>query len=116
MFSFFPRRPKSEPTPASETEGFSPPLRVVAFIATRRGDPERGPAVRMRSADAAFRLVQDGELVRVETPRRQEIATLHTDDSLPPGDVVLRDVAGASPSDIVRVRKIDLATPQRHGG
>jgi anaerobic selenocysteine-containing dehydrogenase len=116
MFSFFPRRPKSELPPVADPDGFSPPLRVMAFIATRHGDPDRGPAVRMSSVDAAFRMLQDGELVRIETPRRQEIATLHTDDSLPTGEVVLRDVAGVSPSEIVRVRKIDFDTPQRHGG
>jgi hypothetical protein len=116
MFSFFLRRPKSDLPPVADPDGFSPPLRVMAYIATRRGDAERGPAVRMRSGEAAFRLVQDGELVRVETPRRHEIALLQTDDSLPVGEVVLRDVAGVSPSEIVRVRKIDLDTPQRHGG
>lgn len=90
--------------------GFAPPLQVVGFIATRKGDPERGPMVRMRPDDALIRLVTDGELVRVVSDRRQELAVLETDESLPRGGVVLRDVAGASISDIVRVIKLDTDT------
>jgi hypothetical protein len=41
-------------------------------------------------------------------PRRGELATVRIDESLRAGDVVLRDVAGASPSEIVRVVKPDL--------
>ncbi|MEO7520201.1 MAG: hypothetical protein ABIW79_00155 [Gemmatimonas sp.] len=87
--------------------GFSPPLQVVGFIATRKGDTDRGPMVRMRPDDALIRLVTDGELVRVVSDRRQELAVLETDDSLPKGGVVLRDVAGASLSEIIRVIKLD---------
>ena len=87
--------------------GFAPPLQVVGFIATRKGDTERGPMVRMRPDDALIRLVTDGELVRVVSERRQELAVLETDDSLPKGGVVLRDVAGASLSEIIRVIKLD---------
>jgi anaerobic selenocysteine-containing dehydrogenase len=94
--------------------GFSPPLRVLKFISTRRGDAERGPEVRMRGDEAAIRVLLDGELVRVETPRRQEIATLRVDDDVPRGEVVVRDIAGVSPSEIVRVRKIDLDSPPKH--
>ena len=60
--------------------------------------------------------MQDGELVRIETPRRAELATLRIDDSVPPGEVVIRDVAGVSPSEIVRVRKLDFDTPERRHG
>jgi anaerobic selenocysteine-containing dehydrogenase len=94
--------------------GFSPPLRVMDFISTRRGDADRGPEVRMRADEAAIRVLVDGELVRVETPRRQEIATLRVDNDIPRGEVVVRDIAGVSPSEIVRVRKIDLDSPPRH--
>ncbi len=94
--------------------GFSPPLRVLKFINTRRGDADRGPEIRMRGDEAAIRVLLDGELVRVETPRRQEIATLRVDDDIPRGEVVVRDIAGVSPSEIVRVRKIDLDSPPRH--
>ena len=94
--------------------GFSPPLQVVGFIATRAGDPERGPMVRMRPDDALVRLVTDGELVRVVSERRQELAVLETDESLPRGGVVLRDVAGAVVSEIIRVVRVD-AEPGRPG-
>lgn len=92
---------------------YSPPLQVVGFIATRRGDPDRGPQVRMRADEAAIRLLQDGELVRVVGPRRQETATLRIDDALPRGAVVIRDVAGVAPSEVVRVRKVDTDLPRR---
>lgn len=92
---------------------YSPPLQVIDFVATRRGDAERGPQVRMRAAEAALRLLQDGELVRVMGPRRQEVATLRVDDSLPRGAVVIRDVAGVAPSEVVRVRKVEMDLPRR---
>lgn len=92
---------------------YSPPLQVVGFVATRRGDPERGPEVRMRADEAALRLLQDGELVRIVGPRRQEVATLRVDDALPRGSVVIRDVAGVAPSEVVRVRKIETDLPRR---
>ena len=87
--------------------GFSPPLQVVGFISTRASDTERGPMIRMRPEDALIRLVTDGELVRVVSDRRSELAVLVIDDTLPRGGVVLRDVAGAAPSEIVRVIKSD---------
>ena len=96
-----------------QPEGYNPPLRVVRLIATRMTDTERGPMVWMRSDDAAHRLLVDGELVWVYGPRRHELATLRVDDSLPRGDVVLRDIAGASPSEEVRVVKPDLDTRRR---
>lgn len=87
--------------------GFSPALQVIGFIATRPGDAERGPMIRMRPEDALIRLVTDGELVRVVSDRRSELAVLVVDDTLPRGGVILRDVAGAAPSEIVRVLKPD---------
>lgn len=86
---------------------FSPALQVIGFIATRPGDADRGPMIRMRPEDALIRLVTDGELVRVVSDRRSELAVLVVDDTLPRGGVILRDVAGASPSEIVRVLKPD---------
>lgn len=85
-------------------------LRVARYIATRRGDPERGPKVWMRASDALIRLVENGELVWVFGPRRHELAELEIDDSIPEGDVVVRDVAGLSISEYVRVAKPDLDT------
>ena len=93
--------------------GFAPPLQVVGYFGTRKGDPDRGPLVLMRADDALVRLVSEGELVRVVTDRRSEIAELRIDDSLPRGGVVLRDVAGASPSEVIRIARLDTDTRPR---
>jgi anaerobic selenocysteine-containing dehydrogenase len=84
------------------------PLRVERFIATRPGDAERGPMVTLHPLDAADRLLNEGELAWVYGPRRHELAEVRLDEGLKRGDVVLRDIAGASPSEIVRVIKPDL--------
>jgi anaerobic selenocysteine-containing dehydrogenase len=89
------------------------PLRVTGLIATRKGDEERGPAVYMHPADAARRLLNEGELAWVYGPRRHELATVVLDENVRSGDVVLRDVLGASPSEVVRVIKPDLDTRGR---
>lgn len=88
--------------------GFSPALQVVGFIATKPGDAERGPAVWIRPDDALIRLLTEGELARVMSDRRSELAEVHLDPSLPRGGIVLRDVAGAMPSEVVRLVKPDL--------
>lgn len=69
----------------------------------------------MRQEDASERVLTDGELVWVYGPRRHELATLQIDNALARGDVVLRDIVGASPSEIVKVVKIDTDTPPRRG-
>jgi anaerobic selenocysteine-containing dehydrogenase len=69
----------------------------------------------MHPDDARRRLMMDGELVWVHGPRRHELATLTYDDEMPRGDVVLRDIAGASPSEIVTVVKVDTDSPPRRG-
>jgi anaerobic selenocysteine-containing dehydrogenase len=84
------------------------PLRVLRLDATRKGDAERGPMVTLNPADARKRLLNDGELAWVYGPRRAELATVRIDESLRAGEVVLRDVGGAAPSEIVRVVKPDL--------
>jgi anaerobic selenocysteine-containing dehydrogenase len=89
------------------------PLRVSGLIATRSGDAERGPAVFMHVTDARNRLLNDGELAWVYGPRRHELATVHIDDEVPVGDVVLRDTVAGSPSEVVRVIKPDLDTRGR---
>ena len=91
------------------------PLRVNAFIATRTGDIERGPMVMMHPDNARERLLVDGELAWVYGPRRHELATVRIDAEVPFGDVVLRDVVGVAPSEIVRVIKPDLDTRGRRG-
>lgn len=83
-------------------------LRVSSFIATKRGDEERGPLVKLNERESRIRLLTDGELVWVYGPRRGELATLQIDDTVRDGDVVVRDLLGIAPSEIVRVVKPDL--------
>jgi len=92
------------------------PLQVVAFIGTRPGDPERGPLIRMNAQEAGRRMLIDGELVRITGPRRTELATLEVDDKVPRGSAVLRDVAGASASELIRVFKPDLDSERSRSG
>jgi anaerobic selenocysteine-containing dehydrogenase len=89
------------------------PLRVASLIATRSGDLERGPMVIMNPADASARLLNDGELAWVYGPRRHELAPVRIDPDLRHGEVILRDIIGASPSEIVRVVKPELDTRGR---
>ncbi len=90
-------------------------LRVASFVGTRASDPERGPQVRLNSDEARTRLLVDGELAWVQGPRRQELATVVVDDAVARGDCGLRDVAGASVSELVRVTKPDLDSHTRRG-
>jgi anaerobic selenocysteine-containing dehydrogenase len=78
-------------------------------------DSDRGPQVRLSPEEAKARLLVDGELAWVYGPRRQELATVVVDESVKRGDVVLRDIAGASPSELVRVVKPDLDSHTRRG-
>ncbi|MBI3791458.1 MAG: hypothetical protein HY275_11350 [Gemmatimonadetes bacterium] len=84
------------------------PLQVVGYVATRKDDAERGPKVWMRGDDAAARMLQDGELVWIYGPRRQQLAPLAIDDALPRGGVVVRDVVGVAVTELVRIRKPDF--------
>jgi anaerobic selenocysteine-containing dehydrogenase len=88
---------------------------VTAFIGTRVSDADRGPQVRLSPDDARARLLADGELAWVHGPRRQELATVAVDEQVKRGDVVLRDVAGVSASEVVRVVKPDLDSHTRRG-
>lgn len=85
----------------------NPPLQVVGFTASHRGDADRGPQVRMRAEEAQIRLLNEGELAWVYGPRRHELATIVIDDAVPRGGVVLRDIAGVTVSEIVRIQKPD---------
>ena len=89
-------------------EGYQPPLRLAGFIATKKGDPDRGPVVRLHPSEAKIRLIENGELVWVYGPRRHELAVLEVDDSVPRGSAVARDIPGVAPSEIVRVVKHDF--------
>ena len=87
--------------------GINPPLQVVGFVSTRRGDTERGPHIRVRPDDAQMRGIMDGDLVWIYGPRRHDLAKVTIDDSLSRGGVVVRDVAGLALSEIVRIVRID---------
>ena len=96
-------------------DGINKPLWVAELVATRLADPERGPMVTMNPADAKSRLLTEGELAWVYGPRRHELATVRIDPDIRAGNVVLRDISGASPSEVVRVVKPDLDTRGRRG-
>jgi anaerobic selenocysteine-containing dehydrogenase len=90
---------------------FNPPLQVVGFIGTRLSDTERGPLVLLNADEARQRFVTDGELVWVYGPRRHDLAPVSIDDSIPRGGVVVRDIAGLAPTEIVRLVKVDTDRP-----
>jgi anaerobic selenocysteine-containing dehydrogenase len=97
---------------------YNPPLQVVGFIGTRVSDAERGPLVMLNAEEAAKRLINDGELVWVYGPRRHDLTPVLIDETIPRGGVVVRDIAGLAPTEIVRLIKVDtdrpvLATPPR---
>jgi len=93
---------------------YNPPLQVVGFIATRSGDDDRGPQIRLNSDEARFRLILDGELVWIYGPRRHDLAPVVIDDAVPKGGVVVRDIAGVTVTEIVRLVKPNLdARPDR---
>lgn len=92
----------------------NPPLQIVGFVATTRGDDERGPAVRLNTNEAAQRLINDGELVWVYGPRRHELAVASIDDAVPKGGIVVRDIAGVAVSEIVRLVRTDTDRPIIH--
>ncbi len=94
---------------------YNPPLQVVGFHGTRRGDPDRGPQIRLRSDDAALRMLTDGEMAWVQGPRRQELATVVIDDMVPRGGVVVRDISGLAVSEIVRITRPDFDTGDTRG-
>ena len=91
----------------------NPPLHVVGFVATRKGDPDRGPQVLMSSGEARLRILSDRELAWVQGPRRTELATIIIDESVPRGGAVLRDITGVSVSEVIRIQKPDYDTMDR---
>jgi hypothetical protein len=97
---------------------FEPELRVIEYVSTKKGDAERGPMMRMRSSEARIRLLQAGELAWIQGPRRQELAVVVIDESIPAGSIALRDIAGVTVTEKVRVSKPDTDTPvgKRHFG
>lgn len=97
---------------------YRPKLFVVEYISTRKGDAARGPLVKMRASEALIRLIEDGELVWVVGPRRQDLAELEIDDSLRDGQVSLRDIAGVAVTEYITISKPDTDLPLagRHFG
>ncbi|HJU72862.1 MAG TPA: hypothetical protein VJ717_03880 [Gemmatimonadaceae bacterium] len=93
---------------------YNPPLQVIQFIGTRKGDPDRGPQVQINRSDAALRMLQPNELVWVHGPRRKEVAELIVNDDVPRGGLVARDIVGLSVSDVVQLGKVDTDRPRRH--
>lgn len=95
---------------------YNPPLQVLGFVGTRPGDTDRGPQIRLNANEAGLRMLADGELVWVYGPRRHDLAPVHIDDDVPRGGVVLRDIAGVTVSEIVRIVKpdVDRAEPGRY--
>jgi len=93
---------------------YNPPLQVVGFIGTRSGDDDRGPQIRLNAEEARFRGILDGELVWIYGPRRHDLAPVVIDDTVPRGGVVVRDIAGVTVTEIVRLVKPNLdARPDR---
>lgn len=88
-------------------------LRVADFIATKKSDDDRGPLVILNEKEARARLLVEGELAWVYGPRRGELAMVRIDPGVRDGDVIVRDIVGVAPSEIVRVVKPDLDTRGR---
>jgi anaerobic selenocysteine-containing dehydrogenase len=94
---------------------FRPELRILEYIATKRGDAERGPMIRISPTDAKIRVLGEGELAWVEGPRRNQLAVVVIDESVPDGSVIVRDIAGVTLSERVVVTKPDLDSPPSGG-
>ncbi len=104
------------PTGPTVKFSFRPELRVLEYFATRRGDTDRGPMIRLSPTDARIRLLVEGELAWVEGPRRNELAVVEIDDNIPDGSIVARDIAGVTVSERVVVTKPDLdSSPKKVG-
>jgi len=88
---------------------YNPPLQVLAFIATKLTDTDRGPEIRLQPYEAHLRTVSEGELVWVYGPRSHNLAAVRIDDTIPRGGIVARDIAGLAPSEIVTLVRIDDA-------
>ncbi|MEO7218845.1 MAG: hypothetical protein ABI026_11680 [Gemmatimonadaceae bacterium] len=94
-------------------DGFQPELRVIEYIATRKDETARGPQVRLSGVAARFRLLSEGELAWVRGARRQQLAEVVIDDTIPQHACILRDVPGVLAAESVTVVKPDLDTPNR---
>lgn len=105
------RLKKSEVIP--QLKKTDPELLVTQFIATKRGDPERGPMVWLNKDDAKFRMAVDGELVWVIGSRGQQLATMKIDERVKQYTCIVRDIVGVNLSEYVRVHKPDLDSTEK---
>lgn len=85
---------------------YNPPIQVIGFIATKSGDTERGPEIRINAYEAHVRMLHENQYVWVYGPRRHELAAVRIDDSLPRGGLVARDIAGLAPSEVVTLVRV----------
>ena len=85
---------------------YNPPLQVVGFTATKTGDAERGPEVRMNAYEAHVRMLHENEYVWVYGPRRHDLAVVRIDDSVPRGGLMARDISGIAPSEVVTLVRV----------
>lgn len=88
-------------------DAYNPPLHVVQFIGSRRGDAERGPEVRLQQSEADLRSLSDGDLVWLYGPRRHDLVSVRVDEAVPRGGVIVRDVAGVAVTEFVRLLRVD---------
>jgi len=91
-----------------QTDLYNPPLQVVCFIDSRRGDPDRGPSIRINAIEARVRMLVDCELVFISGPTRKELAPVTIDDDVPNGGVIVRDILGLLVTDVVTLTKPDM--------
>jgi anaerobic selenocysteine-containing dehydrogenase len=98
---------------APQLSSFAPELIVAKYIATRKNEPQHGPRVWLHPKDATLRLLVDGELAWVQGARGQQLATVEIDPSVAEHTCIIRDVAGVTLSEAVRVTKPDLDSPRR---
>jgi anaerobic selenocysteine-containing dehydrogenase len=96
-----------------QLSSFEPELTVAKYIATRKDEPQRGPRVWLHPNDAKRRLLVDGELAWVQGSRGQQLATVEIDPTVAEHTCTIRDVAGVTLSEAVRVTKPDLDSPRR---
>lgn len=87
---------------------YNPPLQVVGFVGSRRGDAERGPAISLNREEATLRMLADGELVFILGPTRKELAPVTIDETIPNGGVIVRDIAGVMVTDVIKLVKPDM--------
>jgi hypothetical protein len=85
---------------------YNPPIQVVGFVGTRKGDADRGPAIRLSPYEASIRMLHDNEYVWVYGPRRHDLAVVIIDDAVPRGGIIARDISGIATSEIVTLVRV----------